>query len=346
MPEHQTVSDRPTPPIQLTAKPQPLSLLAHGRNLTPVGADRPIIAYGALTTTSPYADQLLTYATSPAYLDAFLASPIAACVLHDSLAAKLPPDRSALITLGDPADAFYTLFGDSVIAGEWTALPTYRGARTQIASSAQIHDCVVIGDDCVIMDNVVILPQSYISDGVVIKPNTTIGGEGFQLSSINGHRQLVPHAGGVFVGSGVTIGSQTCVDRGLFGDFTTIGADTHIDNLVHIAHSVSIGRDAAVVACAEISGSVTIGDGAWLGPNCSVNPGLRVGEHALIGTGSTVVQDIPPHALAYGVPARVRGWRCVCGERLPDATMAQCPRCERRFDPGSEHPILLAGEPD
>jgi UDP-3-O-[3-hydroxymyristoyl] glucosamine N-acyltransferase len=340
------VSDRPAPPIQLTAKPQPLSLFAYGRNLTPVGADRPIIAYGALTTTSPYADQLLTYATSLAYLDAFLASPIAACVLHESLAAKLPPDRSALITRGDPADAFYTLFRDSVLHGEWAVLSAYRGTGTQIAPSAQIHDNVVIGDGCVIMDNVVVFPQTYIADGVVVKPNATIGGEGFQLAPMEGRRRPVPHAGGVYIGEGASIGSQTCIDRGLFGELTTIGADTHIDNLVHIAHSVSIGRDAAVVACTEISGSVTVDDGAWLGPNCSVNPGLRISKHALIGTGSAVIQDIPPHALAYGVPARVRGWRCMCGERLPDLPEPQCLKCARQFDFSSGHPVLVADSSD
>jgi len=336
------MSDRPTPPLQLTAEPRLLSQIASESNLTLVGPDRPIVAYGLLTTTSPYADRLLTYATSRTHLDAFLASSIAACVLNDSLASALPSERSALLVHGSTAaDTFYTLFRDSVQCGGWALLPTYRGTGVRIAPSAQIHDGVVIGDNCVIMDNVVILPHSYISDGVVIKPNATLGGEGFQLSPIEGRRQPVPHAGGVFIGDRVTIGSQTCIDRGLFGEFTAIGADTHIDNLVHVAHSVSIGRDAAVVACAEISGSVVIGDGAWLGPNCSVNPGLKIGKHALIGTGSTVVQHIPAHALAYGIPARVRGWRCACGERLDDATVAHCPECGRRLDIRSDKPIPL-----
>jgi UDP-3-O-[3-hydroxymyristoyl] glucosamine N-acyltransferase LpxD len=250
----------------------------------------------------------------------------------------VPPSRSALLTPGDPADAFYTLFRDSVAQGDWTSLPSYCGTGTWIAPSAQIHDGVVIGDDCVIMDNVVVLPQTYISDRVAIKPNTTIGGDGFQLSTIEGRRRPVPHAGGVFIGDEVTIGSHNCIDRGLFGEFTTVGADTHFDNLVHVAHSVHIGRGAALAACAEISGSVSVGDGVWLGPRCAISAGLRIGEHAFIGIGSTVVRDVPPYALAYGVPARVKGWRCPCGERLPDATVTQCPKCGRRLELSSEPP--------
>jgi UDP-3-O-[3-hydroxymyristoyl] glucosamine N-acyltransferase len=224
-------------------------------------------------------------------------------------------------------------------------LPAYRGAGTHIAPSARIHDNVVIGDDCVIMDNVVILPQSYVSDRVVVKPSATIGGEGFQLSSIEGRRRPVPHAGGVFIGDDVTVGSQTCVDRGLFGEFTTLETGAHIDNLVHVAHSVHIGRGTAVVACAEISGSVVVGDGAWLGPRCAINPGLRIGEHALIGTGSTVVEDVPPYALSYGVPARTRGWRCVCGKPLADA-QPDCSNCGRQFDLSGDHPVLLGDDAD
>jgi UDP-3-O-[3-hydroxymyristoyl] glucosamine N-acyltransferase len=335
---------RPSAPVQLTPAPRMLAEIARRRGLTLLGADRPITAYGPLNTRSPHTDQLLSYATSAAHLRAFLDSALAACVVHESLAGEVPPSRSALLTPEDPADSFYTLFRDAVLSEEWTSLPTYRGTGTQIAASAQIHERVVIGDGCTIMENVVILPQSYISDGVTIKPNATIGGEGFQLSSIEGRRQHVPHAGGVFIGEQARIGSQTCVDRGLFGEFTIIGARTHVDNLVHVAHSVQVGPNAVVVACAEISGSVTVGEGAWLGPSCAINPGLSVGEHALVGTGSMVARDLPPHSLSYGVPARVRGWRCVCGERLPDAAPMRCSQCAREFDLGAGHPVLVVGE--
>lgn len=50
---------------------------------------------------------------------------------------------------------------------------------------------------------------------------------------------------------------------------------------------------------------VAIGDYAWLGMNCIVLKGVNIGEGAIIGAGSVVTRDVPPHCIACGVPARI-----------------------------------------
>ncbi len=50
---------------------------------------------------------------------------------------------------------------------------------------------------------------------------------------------------------------------------------------------------------------VTIGDYAWIGLNCIILKGVTIGEGAIIGAGSVVTRDVPPHSLAAGSPARV-----------------------------------------
>lgn len=55
----------------------------------------------------------------------------------------------------------------------------------------------------------------------------------------------------------------------------------------------------------EHDAPVTIGDYAWIGMQCIILKGVTVGEGALVGAGSVVVKDIPPHTLACGAPARV-----------------------------------------
>ena len=40
--------------------------------------------------------------------------------------------------------------------------------------------------------------------------------------------------------------------------------------------------------------------------------GVTIGAHAVVGSRSLVTNDVPPHGLAFGVPARVRG---VVGDR-------------------------------
>ena len=50
---------------------------------------------------------------------------------------------------------------------------------------------------------------------------------------------------------------------------------------------------------------VTIGSDCWFGANVVVCPGVTIGEGCVIGAGSVVVRDIPPHSFAAGNPCRV-----------------------------------------
>lgn len=50
---------------------------------------------------------------------------------------------------------------------------------------------------------------------------------------------------------------------------------------------------------------VEIEDGAWLGENVVICPGVRIGRGAVIGANAVVLEDVPDHALAVGVPAKV-----------------------------------------
>ncbi len=74
--------------------------------------------------------------------------------------------------------------------------------------------------------------------------------------------------------------------------------------------------------------------GATLGANCTVVCGHTIGEYAFVGAGAVVTRDVPPHAMVYGNPARLRGWACACGIKLEEKTPATateahlvCPEC-------------------
>ena len=50
---------------------------------------------------------------------------------------------------------------------------------------------------------------------------------------------------------------------------------------------------------------MTIKKNAWLGMNVTLCPGVTIGEYAVVAAGAVVTKDIPPYAVAGGVPAKV-----------------------------------------
>ncbi len=57
----------------------------------------------------------------------------------------------------------------------------------------------------------------------------------------------------------------------------------------------------------ELAEPVSIGEHVWIASDVTVLKGVSIGEHSVIGTRSLVTRDVPPHSLAYGQPATVRG---------------------------------------
>ena len=57
--------------------------------------------------------------------------------------------------------------------------------------------------------------------------------------------------------------------------------------------------------------------GASIGANATVVCGHTVGRYAFIGAGAVVTRDVPDFALVTGNPARITGWMCQCGIKLP-----------------------------
>ena len=76
--------------------------------------------------------------------------------------------------------------------------------------------------------------------------------------------------------------------------------------------------------------------GATLGANSTVVCGITIGQFAFIGAGAVVTRDVPDYALMFGNPAKLRGWMCNCGIKLPFLTgpgseRAHCSACGRAY---------------
>ena len=53
----------------------------------------------------------------------------------------------------------------------------------------------------------------------------------------------------------------------------------------------------------------TIGNDVFIGANVTVLDGVEIGDGAVIGAGAVVTKDIPPYAIAVGIPAKVVKYR-------------------------------------
>jgi len=73
-------------------------------------------------------------------------------------------------------------------------------------------------------------------------------------------------------------------------------------------------------------------EGASIGANATLVCGIIIGKHAFIGSGTVVTKNIPDYALVYGVPARIKGWVCECGENLNfEKNQTQCSKCKLKY---------------
>ena len=221
-------------------------------------------------------------------------------------AARLHQPRLASGKTAIAADASLepgVVLGPGVVVG--AAARIGRGSR--IGANTVIGPGVAIGRDCEIAANVT-LGFALIGDRVRILAGVVIGEPGFGATAGATGLIDIPQLGRVIVQDGVSVGANTCIDRGAFHD-TVIGENTKIDNQVQIGHNVRVGRNCALAAHTGISGSVVIGDGVQFGGRAGVADHISIGDGARIGAGAGVIRDVPAGETWAGYPAKpIRRW--------------------------------------
>lgn len=175
---------------------------------------------------------------------------------------------------------------------------------------------------------------------------------------------------GAHVGDGTRIWRYAYVREGArIGDECNIGSGVYVDAHVHIGARVKIQNHVSVYEGVTLEDGVFVGPhacfandmypraitvdgalksaedwsvtptlvkrGASIGAHAVIRCGVTVGEFALVGSGSVVTHDVPPHAMVFGNPARVRGYVCYCARPLAilrdeaDALVGRCDACGR-----------------
>jgi UDP-3-O-[3-hydroxymyristoyl] glucosamine N-acyltransferase len=183
-------------------------------------------------------------------------------------------------------------------------------SKSDVYNNAIIGENVQIGENCTIYPGVFINHNCYIGNNVIIHPNVTIGSDGFGLYKIDELWKKIPHVGSVIIEDDVEIGSNTTIDRGML-DNTILKRNCKIDNLVHIAHNVTVGRNTAIAACTGIAGSTSIGDNCTIGGGVGINGHITICNNVNIHGMSMITKSITTegdYASALAADT-VRNWR-------------------------------------
>lgn len=198
-----------------------------------------------------------------------------------------------------------TRIGDGAWIGPYVTIGdnSVVGSGSQIGPHTHIDDDVVIGRNCRVGPGCTILHDTEVGDRVRLYTGVRLGVDGFGYTPGADGLIRVPQVGRCIIGDDVEIGANCTVDRGALGD-TVVGRATKIDNLVHVAHNVTIGEHCVIVAQAGVAGSVEIGAGAQLGGQAGVAGHLSIGPGARIAAQAGVIGDVPAGGVYSGYPAR------------------------------------------
>ncbi len=177
-----------------------------------------------------------------------------------------------------------------------------------------VHESSYVDEPCEIGEGTKIWHFCHIMQNCVIGERCNIG-------------QNVVVSPGVRIGSNCKIQNNVSIYTGvILEDDVFCGPSMVFTNVVN-PRSAVVRRD-------EYRQTL-VKRGASLGANSTIVCGHTIGAHAFIGAGAVVTKDVPDYALVVGNPARIVGWMCACGVKLPLTTnqdgKATCAACGRSY---------------
>jgi UDP-3-O-[3-hydroxymyristoyl] glucosamine N-acyltransferase len=263
-------------------------------------------------------------------LPLFFPEPVFPAGVHPT--AIVPP--SALV---DPTAHIgpYCVLGDRVRIGP----------RSVLQGSNHVGSDCHLGDEVNLFPNVTLYPNTEVGKRVRIHSGTVVGSDGFGYVLDNGTHRKVPQIGNVIICDDVEIGANVAVDRGALGP-TIIGKGTKIDNLVQVAHNVTIGEHCIIVGQAGIAGSTKLGNYVILGGQVGLAGHLKIGNRVSVGAQSGVMTNIPDGEKWLWSPAqpdRQAKRQVIALQQLPEL-VRRVKELERQLEASKQQPCAQEGK--
>lgn len=184
-------------------------------------------------------------------------------------------------------------------------------------SSYFVHPTAVVDPGAEIGEGTRIWHYSHVMSGAKIGRNCVLGQNVFVGRNVR-------------IGDGVKIQNNVSVYEGVeLEDYVFCGPSMVFTNVINPRSEIERKSEFR---------KTLVKRGATLGANCTVICGVTIGRYAFVGAGAVVTKDVPDYALVVGVPARIVGWVCRCGNKLnfgwndtSGVERAQCQVCGMRY---------------
>jgi len=256
--------------------------------------------------------------------------------------------KATLIRVDDPYQAFagiLKMVNESVHNKKGKEEPHFIGKDSKIGKGIYLGAFAYIGHNVKIGKNCKIYPNSYIGDNVQIGDNVTIyagvkiyhacsignnciihagaviGSDGFGFAPDDkGNFHKIEQVGIVRIEDDVEIGANTTIDRATMGE-TLIKKGAKLDNLIQVAHNVSIGEKTVSAAQVGISGSTKVGSGCMFGGQVGIAGHLTIGDRVNIAAKAGVPGNVKSGETIMGspaIPAREFKRSFIMQKHLPD----------------------------
>lgn len=261
----------------------------------------------------------ISFLSNPKYESFIYTTEASAVIVGKSFIPK-ESFNTTLILVDDPYSGFTSLLEEYQrifsFRKSGTENPSYIGENAIVGNGCYRGAFSYIGNNCKIGNNVKIYPQVYIGDNVTIGNNTiiypgvkiyehtiignyctlqsgaVIGSDGFGFApQADGTYKTIPQVGNVVLKDHVDVGANTVVDCATMGS-TTIEDGVKLDNLIQIAHNVSIGKNTVIAAQSGVSGSAIIGESCMIGGQVGIVGHINLANKTYIGAQSGVSKNI------------------------------------------------------
>lgn len=189
--------------------------------------------------------------------------------------------------------SFYNFYGSFILQLHKFTRPTIIDPTAQIHPSASISPWgVYIGKNVIIDENAVIKPHTTIQSGATIHYGCVVGNSGYQIFRYKMNRLPIVHTGHVIISENVIIGNNSCIDRGLFGKITCIGAQSKIGEHVNIGHNTNIGYESIIQNRVTIGGNTLIGERVNIDNNSVISNRINISSGSKLTSGTVATHDI------------------------------------------------------